>query len=134
MLGELAAGAIAYFGASAQGNFEGANVLEARGEEAGAAGEIRALLLEARSQRPRPALDDKRLCAWNALMIAALAEAGATLNEPRYLGPRSVPRSSCWGRMRDADGRCCGPTTAARRACLPISRITRSCSKRCYAV
>jgi uncharacterized protein YyaL (SSP411 family) len=42
---------------------------------------IRARLLAARDKRVRPALDDKRLTAWNALMIAALAETGAQLRD-----------------------------------------------------
>jgi uncharacterized protein YyaL (SSP411 family) len=105
VLGELAPAAIAYFGASAQGNFDGANVLEARGAEPVQRERIRALLLEARSRRPRPALDDKRLCAWNALMIAALAEAGATLNEPRYLRAAIGAAEFVWGHMRDGEGR-----------------------------
>jgi uncharacterized protein len=46
---------------------------------------IRARLLEARAGRTRPGLDDKRLTSWNALMIAALADAGSVLDEPRYL-------------------------------------------------
>jgi uncharacterized protein len=46
---------------------------------------IRTRLLAAREQRVRPALDDKRLTSWNALMISALADAGAALGEPRYL-------------------------------------------------
>jgi uncharacterized protein YyaL (SSP411 family) len=41
-------------------------------------------LLEARSQRVRPHLDDKILTAWNGLMISAFARGGAILNEPRY--------------------------------------------------
>jgi len=41
-------------------------------------------LLEARSRRPRPHLDDKILTAWNALMISAFAKGGAVLAEPRY--------------------------------------------------
>jgi len=42
-------------------------------------------LLEVRSLRPRPHLDDKILCAWNGLMISAFARAGAIFNEAGYL-------------------------------------------------
>jgi uncharacterized protein YyaL (SSP411 family) len=42
------------------------------------------ILLEARSERVRPHLDDKILTAWNGLMISAFARGGATLEEPRY--------------------------------------------------
>jgi hypothetical protein len=45
----------------------------------------RAALRAARAQRPRPARDDKVVAGWNGLAIAALAEAGALLAEPRYL-------------------------------------------------
>lgn len=41
-------------------------------------------LLEERSKRVRPGLDDKCLTAWNAMMIRALAEVSSVLNEPRY--------------------------------------------------
>ena len=41
-------------------------------------------LLEARSKRPHPHLDDKVLASWNGLMISALARAGVILHEPRY--------------------------------------------------
>jgi uncharacterized protein len=44
----------------------------------------RAVLLEARAQRPQPARDDKALAAWNGLAIAAFAEAGRFLGEERY--------------------------------------------------
>jgi uncharacterized protein YyaL (SSP411 family) len=46
---------------------------------------IRERLLVARQQRPAPARDDKVLTSWNALMLAALAEAGAALARPEYL-------------------------------------------------
>jgi uncharacterized protein YyaL (SSP411 family) len=99
VLGADAAAAIAWLGVTEQGNFEdphhpepGLNVLTDRAP-AGQAPDyetrerIRARLLAAREQRERPALDDKRLTSWNALMISALAEAGAALGEPgsRYL-------------------------------------------------
>ena len=104
-LGALAPAAIAYFGASEEGNFEGANILEARGPEPAQRDEIRARLLAARARRARPALDDKRLAAWNALMIAALADAGAVLREPRYLGAAIAAADFVWKQMRDGDGR-----------------------------
>ena len=45
----------------------------------------RAILFRARQARVRPHRDDKILTSWNGLMIASLAYAGATLDEPRYL-------------------------------------------------
>jgi uncharacterized protein len=83
---ELADGAIAFFGATELGNFEhGLNVLEGRGPEPQRLPEIRCKLFGARAERIRPGLDDKRLCAWNALMISALAEAGAVLEQERFI-------------------------------------------------
>jgi uncharacterized protein YyaL (SSP411 family) len=105
VLGPLAPAAIAWFGASAHGNFEGANVLEAHGPEPAERDRIRELLLAARAQRVRPPLDDKRLTAWNALMIAALADAGAVLGEARYLDAATAAAAFLWERLRDADGR-----------------------------
>jgi uncharacterized protein YyaL (SSP411 family) len=94
-LGRDADAAIAWLGATEQGNFAdphhpepGLNVLQDREREhftatldAATRERIRARLLAARSARVRPGLDDKRLTAWNALMICALAETGARLRD-----------------------------------------------------
>jgi uncharacterized protein YyaL (SSP411 family) len=104
---DLADEAIAYFGATERGNFEhsGQNVLETRGPEPPDLPEIRRVLLEARSRRVRPGLDDKRLTSWNALMIAALAEAGAALGREDYLAAAVECASFVLSDLRDADGR-----------------------------
>ncbi|HTX31052.1 MAG TPA: thioredoxin domain-containing protein [Solirubrobacteraceae bacterium] len=106
VLGERAEEAIAYFGASERGNFEpGENVLEARGPEPAAREEIRRTLYEVRSERVWPGLDDKRLTAWNALMISALAEAGAVLDEPAYRDAATRCAEFLTEHLRGPDGR-----------------------------
>jgi uncharacterized protein len=85
VLGEDAEAAIAYFGATEAGNFEGANVLRADGPRPDRLDEIRARLLTVRDRRTWPGLDDKRLTAWNALMVGALADAGARLDRHDYV-------------------------------------------------
>ncbi|HUZ30105.1 MAG TPA: thioredoxin domain-containing protein [Solirubrobacteraceae bacterium] len=83
VLGPLYEEAVAYFGPRP---FEaGAKVLEGRGPEPERLPEIRCQLYGARSERVRPGTDDKRLTAWNALMISALADAGAVLGRDDYL-------------------------------------------------
>lgn len=44
-----------------------------------------AKLLDARSQRVRPATDDKVLTAWNGLMLAAFTEAARVFDQEKYL-------------------------------------------------
>ena len=46
---------------------------------------MRAKLLQTRSQRKYPHLDDKIIAAWNGLMIEGLAYAGRMLDEPKYV-------------------------------------------------
>ncbi len=102
---EAAALAARYFGATEQGNFEhGTNVLQARGEPPAQLPEIRAVLLAARAGRERPSLDDKRLTAWNALMIAALADAGAVLARDDYLQAARACAGFVLGELRDGEG------------------------------
>ncbi|MEA2148308.1 MAG: uncharacterized protein QOD69_138, partial [Solirubrobacteraceae bacterium] len=107
VLGEDADVAIAWFGASARGNFEGANILEARGPEPEpeVRERIRAALLAVRDERVWPGLDDKRLTAWNALMISALAEAGAVLERADYVAAARRAAAFVLDDMRDGDGR-----------------------------
>jgi uncharacterized protein YyaL (SSP411 family) len=80
------------------GEFRGQNILyqERSIEETAAAHqvsaeEVRAVLragcaklLDLRSGRPRPHLDDKILAAWNGLMISAFARGAQALGEDRY--------------------------------------------------
>ena len=74
-----------WFGASEAGNFEGSNILVRGAGEPAELDEWRRKLYEVRSQRVWPGLDDKRLAAWNGLMISALAEAGAVLERPDFV-------------------------------------------------
>jgi uncharacterized protein len=73
------------------GNFEGHDILNrlkspprSEADEARLAA-LREKLLSVRALRVRPGLDDKVLADWNGLMIAALANAGSMLDEPRWL-------------------------------------------------
>ncbi|MFN8471429.1 MAG: thioredoxin domain-containing protein [Anaerolineae bacterium] len=87
-----------YYDITRQGNFEGHNILHVTRDVATAAREFgmseasladllargRATLFQARSKRVRPGLDDKVLTSWNALMLAAFAEAAAVLGDSVY--------------------------------------------------
>ena len=98
--------AIRWFGASERGNFEGSNILtRGIGEPPPEMSEIRRRLYAARGLRVWPGLDDKRLCAWNALMISALADAGAVLREPAYVEAARVCADFVLTSMRDERGR-----------------------------
>jgi uncharacterized protein len=113
-LGADAAAAITWFGATEAGNFEdphhpraGLNVLAALSPSPPAeqAERIRARGLEVRNRRARPGLDDKRLTGWNALMISALADAGGTLGETRYLDAARACADFVLTSLRDEHGR-----------------------------
>ena len=76
------------FEVTAEGTFEhGASVLQmlADVDDVERRDRVRSLLLLARARRTYPARDDKIVAAWNGLAIAALAEAGALLREPRWI-------------------------------------------------
>jgi hypothetical protein len=100
---------LSFYGVTETGNFEGKNVLHLADGAAAPApaglGAARAALLSARAERVPPGLDDKRLCSWNALAIAALAEAGAVLGRPEYLDAAAACAEFILGSMRDEEGR-----------------------------
>jgi uncharacterized protein YyaL (SSP411 family) len=98
----LADEAFAFF---APKRFEDAYVLEGRGPEPERLPEIRCKLYGARSGRVRPGLDDKRLTAWNALMVSALAEAGAALGASAYVDAAVQCVSFVLSELRGPDGR-----------------------------
>ncbi|MGE5858404.1 MAG: thioredoxin domain-containing protein [Solirubrobacterales bacterium] len=99
---------LGYWGVSAAGNFEGKNILHvplgASAKRPAELDDARAALKAWRDRRVHPGLDDKRLCAWNALMIATLADAGAALGRQDYLDAAAGCARFIWESMRDAEG------------------------------
>jgi uncharacterized protein len=106
------------FGVSAEGNWEGKNILELRASIDSLARQhemdpdeviarlesARRKLFELRAGRVRPSLDDKVLTAWNGLMIEAFARGAAVLDEPRYLEAASRAADFVLTTMRDERG------------------------------
>src|SRR5439155_17012909 len=80
-----------HYDVTAEGNFEGHNILNrlarvpASADEEARLAALRERLLAARAARVRPGLDDKVLADWNCLMIAALVNAGVLLGEAAWL-------------------------------------------------
>ncbi len=87
------------YGVTAEGNWEGMNVLQRSVDDATVAvrhgmsqSEVDALLdrcrirlLDVRGKRVRPAADDTVLTAWNGLMLASFAEAARVFGDRTYL-------------------------------------------------
>jgi uncharacterized protein YyaL (SSP411 family) len=97
--------AIAWFGATDRGNFEGHNIPVRGPGRPEHLEQWRRRLYEVRAKRVWPGLDDKRLTAWNALMISALAEAGAALERPEYVEAAAGCADFLLSSMRDGEGR-----------------------------
>ncbi len=87
VLGSDAPAAIEHFGMTREGNFEGANIPIWAGppKDRARIDRARSQLLERRSERVRPATDDKVLSAWNALAASALAESGTMLGRIEWV-------------------------------------------------
>jgi uncharacterized protein len=97
--------AIAWFGATDRGNFEATNIPVRGPGTPERLDDWRRRLYEVRSERVWPGLDDKRLTSWNALMISALAEAGAVLERPDYLEAATAAADFVLESLRDEQGR-----------------------------
>ncbi len=99
---------LAYLGIGERGHLDGRSVLHlpfGYGSEPPASFEpAREALLASREKRVRPGLDDKRLCAWNALMAGALAETGAALGEDRYVNAARECADFILTTMRNEEG------------------------------
>jgi uncharacterized protein YyaL (SSP411 family) len=109
----------AALGASPDGNWEGTNVLWRPVPPRAIAGELgidaeglerdlesaRARLMELRAERVRPATDDKVLAAWNAMAIAALAEAGRAFERTDYVEAAVRAARFVLTALRDDEGR-----------------------------
>ena len=100
------------YGVTADGNFEGHNILNrldaqallSDAEEARLA-EMRSKLLARRASRVRPGWDDKILADWNGLMIAALARASVVFEKPDWLALAERAFACIGEKLAAGDGR-----------------------------
>jgi uncharacterized protein len=97
--------AIAWFGATDRGNFEGRNIPVRGPGDPERRDAWRGRLYDVRAKRVWPGLDDKRLTSWNALMISALADAGAVLEREDHLDAARGGADFVLRELRDSDGR-----------------------------
>jgi uncharacterized protein YyaL (SSP411 family) len=90
VLGQDAALFNSFYGVRTEGNWEGMNILTRQPETVlpplqwQSLGSARQRLLEHRNTRVRPALDDKILLSWNALMNIGFSKAYAALGDERH--------------------------------------------------
>jgi len=84
---------------------DGSRVADAAPGDDGGWDVARQRLLEARSRRVRPSLDDKILTDWNGLAIAALARAGSVFGDTAMVTAASRAADFILATARDADGR-----------------------------
>ena len=101
--------AVAWWGVTAAGNFEGANILnrQVRGDllRSDAVEAAREALFVCRESRVRPGLDDKVLTEWNGLMLSALAEAAAAIGDDEWRAAALANGEFLVSSLRRADGR-----------------------------
>ncbi len=107
LLGEDAEPVIRHWGVDRGPNFEAKSILHVAGLEIDpeVLARARKKLYAVRSERVWPGLDDKRITAWNALMIAALADAGGALGRADYVAAARACADFIDREMRDPAGR-----------------------------
>jgi uncharacterized protein len=110
VLGDDAPAALAWWGITEDGNFEGRSIpnrQHARGQlrrppEIEAA---RIRLFSARERRPRPGLDDKVLTEWNAMFLSSLSEAAVVSARADWLQAAIENGEFLLRELRRPDGR-----------------------------
>ncbi|MDB4905371.1 MAG: N-acylglucosamine 2-epimerase [Gemmatimonadetes bacterium] len=97
-----------YWGVSAEGNFEGQNILFVAGDpsevDAATLARCRQVLYDARALRVWPGRDEKILASWNGLMLRALAE-GARAFDSEPLRAAAIASGEFLFRELVRDGR-----------------------------
>ncbi|KAA3401096.1 thioredoxin domain-containing protein, partial [Akkermansia muciniphila] len=99
-----------WYGVTEPGNFEGKNILNLIAQaqidlEPEGIQQLREKVYTYRLRRTNLHRDDKVLAAWNGLMIAAMARAGSSLDEPRYLDAAARAVDFMQQRLTDESGR-----------------------------
>ena len=106
-----------FWGVRVRGNFEGKNILHEVQERESFLQSIaysqeewevvltkaRQALLKRRNKRVRPLRDDKIICAWNAYMISALAQASALFQKPDLALRAKQCADFLWEKLRDEE-------------------------------
>jgi len=108
-----------YYDVTPAGNFEGSSILNQplglnefchkngldSVETDTLLAQCRALLLQRRASRIRPLRDDKIICSWNGLMIAALARGGVLCANTNYIDQAAAAAQFVLNHLKRADGR-----------------------------
>ncbi len=116
---ETASIVVPYYNVTEQGNFEGKNILNVQqtiSQFSKAKGfhidqvkdrlkEAKEKLLEVRSKRIRPLLDDKILASWNALTIIAFARAGRVLENKDLVSKAEKSCQFIFDKLTTPEGR-----------------------------
>ena len=111
--------AIPFYNVTQKGNFEGENILHQTRSSETVAKETgmnhddfskelqiaREKLLQVRSKRIRPLLDDKILTSWNSLMISAMAKTGRVMEDEGRIEKAAKAMQFLLDQLRTSDGK-----------------------------